>query len=413
VSEPSSTGDAANHTASGDNPTAANHSTSTSTSTGTGSAARAAVAIPPGAGATLPNTRAIPPNTDATPPSTSVNPPGKRATAGGTVADGIAADGRLEAYRGELVGYSYRMLGSGFEAEDAAQETLVRAWRSLDRFDENRAPMRTWLYTIATNICLDMVRSTQRRARAMDLGPAAQGPDLGTPLPESAWIQPIPDSRVLLAGGDPAELVAQRETIRLAFVAALQHLPARQRAVLILRDVLCWQATEVATLLDTTVASVTSALQRARGTLRSVPITPAEPFQPTDLAQRDLLARYCDAFERYDVEALVSLLHKDATMSMPPFRWWLRGRAAIRKALLAAGRPCDGAKLTPTTANGSPAFAQYRAGPGGRQEPFALIVLELAGGLITETTTFLDAGRLFPHFGLATDEFPGATPYNR
>jgi RNA polymerase sigma-70 factor (ECF subfamily) len=317
-------------------------------------------------------------------------------------------DLRLERFRAELIGYCYRMLGSAFEAEDAVQETLVRAWRSLDRFDEDRAPLRSWLYTISTNICLDMLRSTQRRARAMDLGPSAHaGPDLGVPLPESAWVQPIPDSRVLPADGDPAELAAQRETIRLAFVAALQYLPPRQRAVLILREVLCWRADEVARLLDTTVASVTSALQRARRTLKTVPIAPAEPFQPISEAQQRLLARYCDAFERYDVETLVSLLHEDATMSMPPFPWWLRGRAEIRQALLAAGRPCEGARLVSTVANGSPAFAQYRpGGPHGRYEPFALIVIELADSLITETTTYLDAERLFPLFDLPTGPGP-------
>ncbi len=314
----------------------------------------------------------------------------------------VGMDLRLEQFRAELVGYCYRMLGSAFEAEDAVQETLVRAWRSLDRFDEDRAPLRSWLYTIATNICLDMLRSAQRRARAMDLGPAARaGSDLGVPLPEGAWIQPIPDSRVLPAGGDPAELAAQRETIRLAFVAALQHLPPRQRAVLILREVLCWQADEVARLLGTTVASVTSALQRARARLRTFHIAPAEPFQPMNQHQRQLLSRYCDAFERYDVEALVALLREDATMSMPPFRWWLCGRADIRRALLAAGRPCDGARLVPTVANGSPAFGQYRpGGPDGRYEPFALVVIELSDGLIAGTTTYLDAERLFPLFDL-------------
>jgi RNA polymerase sigma-70 factor (ECF subfamily) len=333
-----------------------------------------------------------------------------------------AMDRRLEQFRVGLVGYCYRMLGSGFEAEDAVQETLLRAWRSIDRFDANRAPLRSWLYAIATNICLDMLRSAQRRALAMDLGPAAQaGADLGVPLPETAWIHPMPDSRTLTDAGDPAELVAQRESIRLAFVAALQHLPPRQRAVLILRDVLCWPADEVAALLDTTIASVTSALQRARGRLKAVHIGPAEPFQPMDPVQQHLLARYCDAFERYDVEALVSLLHEDAAMSMPPFVWWLRGRADIRAALLAAGRPCEGARLVPTVANGSPAYGQYRpGGPHGGLAPFALIVIGLSDGLIREMTTYLDAARLFPLFGLPTgpgmrpgpsDEFAGATAY--
>jgi RNA polymerase sigma-70 factor, ECF subfamily len=320
------------------------------------------------------------------------------------VPDPKGMDLRLDQFRVELIGYCYRMLGSAFEAEDAVQETLVRAWRSLDRFDADRAPLRSWLYAIATNVCLDMLRSAQRRARAMDLGPAAHaGPDLGVPLPEEVWIQPIPDSRALPADGDPAELAAQRETIRLAFVAALQHLPPRQRAVLILREVLCWKAGEVARLLGTTVASVTSALQRARTTLKAIQIVPAEPFQPMDQAQQHLLARYCDAFERYDVETLVSLLHEDAIMSMPPFAWWLCGRAEIRRALLAAGRPCEGTRLVPAVANGSPAYAQYRpVGPHGDYEPFALIVIEVSDGLISETTTYLDAARLFPLFGLPT-----------
>jgi RNA polymerase sigma-70 factor, ECF subfamily len=200
---------------------------------------------------------------------------------------------RLERFRVELIGYCYRMLGSAFEAEDAVQETLVRAWRSLHRFDESRTQLRSWLYAIATNICLDMLRSAQRRARAMDLGPSTSGgPDLGVPLPESAWILPIPDSLAAAAISDPAELAAQHETIRLAFVAALQYLPPRQRAVLILRDVLCWKSEEVAQLLGSTVAAVTSALQRARETLRAVHIAPTEPFQRINEEQQQLLARY-------------------------------------------------------------------------------------------------------------------------
>src|SRR5215471_114023 len=202
---------------------------------------------------------------------------------GAAVPDPRGMDFRLGQFRVELIGYCYRMLGSAFEAEDAVQETLVRAWRSLDRFDEGRAPLRSWLYAIATNVCLDMLRSAQRRARAMDLGPPAQvGPDLGTPLSEGVWIQPTPDDRVLPAAADPAELTAQHETIRLAFVAALQHLPPRQRAVLILRDVLCWQSDEVARLLATTVAAVNRSLQRARATLKSVHVAQTEPFQPMD-----------------------------------------------------------------------------------------------------------------------------------
>nr|BFE82110.1 hypothetical protein GCM10020093_047110 [Planobispora longispora] len=247
---------------------------------------------------------------------------------------------RFEPFRGELVGYCYRLLGSGFEAEDAVQETLLRAWRSSGRYDERRASPRTWLYSIATNVCLDMLRSAQRRALAMDLSRAADaGADIGAPLPEGAWVQPVPDGLVLPADGDPEETAVRRETIRLAFIAALQHLPPRQRAVLILRDVLAWKAEEVAHLLETTVASVTSALQRARATLRAIDTVPGEPFRPSDPAQRELLARYCAAFERHDVAALVALLHEDATMSMPPFAWWLRGRDRIRRRCWIRRRP--------------------------------------------------------------------------
>ena len=321
--------------------------------------------------------------------------------------ESVEMDCRLEQHRVELTGYCYRMLGSAFEAEDAVQEALVRAWRNFDRFDEGRASLGSWLYTIATNVCFDMLRSTQRRARAMDLGPSSQAEaPLGVPLHERTWVQPIPDSRVLPAGGDPAELAAQRETIRLAFVAALQHLPPRQRAVLILREVLCWKADEVAQLLDTTVASVNSALQRARSTLAARNLTPSEPFQPMDEAQQKLLARYVKAFERHDVDALVSLLHEDATMSMPPFPWWLCGRAEIRRALLGSGA-CHGDRLVPTVANGSPAFGQYRpSGPEGAHEPFALLIIEVSGGWITETATYLDAARLFPLFDLPLELGP-------
>lgn len=299
----------------------------------------------------------------------------------------------LETFRPELTGYCYRMLGSAFEAEDAVQETFVRAWRA--DHDPARAPVRTWLYAIATNICLDMLRSAQRRARAMDLGPAAApGPDLGVPLPASAWVQPVPDHLL----GDPAEIAARRESVRLAFVAALQRLPPRQRAVLILRDVLAWRAEEVARLLDTTVASVHSASQRARATLtRSAP--PEPPDTPFDAAHRDLLARYVDAFERYDVAALTALLHEDATMSMPPFRWWLRGRADIGAALAAADGTCRGARLVPTSVNGSPAFGQYRPVAGGHA-PFALVVLEVSRAGLTSLTTHLDLAEALPFYGL-------------
>ncbi|MEU3169297.1 sigma-70 family RNA polymerase sigma factor [Streptosporangium sp. NPDC006930] len=324
------------------------------------------------------------------------------------MAETLTGEGsRLEPFRGELTGYCYRLLGSGFEAEDAVQETLLRAWRAFDRYDERRASLRTWLYSIATNICLDMLRSTQRRALATDLSRAADGgPSIGEPVSERVWVQPVPDGLVLPMDGDPEELAVRRETIRLAFVAALQHLPPRQRAVLILRDVLRWKAGEVADLLETTVASVTSALQRARSTLRTVDAMPGEPFRPSDPGQRELLARYCSAFERHDITALVALLHEDATMSMPPFTWWLRGRDLIERALLDPNASCAGARLVPAAANGSPAFWQTRPGPDGVHVPFGLVLLDVSEGLISGITTYLDTDRLIPLFGAPAVSFP-------
>jgi RNA polymerase sigma-70 factor (ECF subfamily) len=307
---------------------------------------------------------------------------------------------RLEQHRGELTGYCYRMLGSTFEAEDAVQETMVRAWRAFDRF-EGRAALRSWLYRIATNVCMDMLNGRKRRARPMDLGPArtADGP-LGGTLPEATWLEPIPDSRVLPEDGDPAEVAASRETIRLAFVAALQHLPARQRAVLILREVLQWKASEVAELLDTTVVSVNSALQRARAALSASEVSPSETLQPMDDDQRALLGRYVDAFERYDIESLVALLHEDATLSMPPYELWLRGPDQVARWMLGIGAKCRGSRLIAISANGSPGFGQYRPVPGGGHEPWALQVLEISDGRITGLNSFLDTARLFPVFGL-------------
>jgi RNA polymerase sigma-70 factor, ECF subfamily len=311
-----------------------------------------------------------------------------------------AVEERLEQHRGELTGYCYRMLGSTFEAEDAVQETMVRAWRAFDRF-EGRAALRSWLYRIATNVCMDMLNGRQRRARPMDFGPAgmAEAP-VGPMLPEATWLEPIPDGRVMAEASDPAELAASRETIRLAFVAALQHLPARQRAVLILREVLHWKASEVAELLDTTVVSVNSALQRARAALNASEISPSDTLQPMDEDQRTLLDRYVQAFERYDIESLVSLLHEDATLSMPPFDLWLRGPDEVAKWFLGHGIGCRGSRLVPISANGSPGFAQYRPSADGGHEPWALQVLEISDGRITGLNSFLDTQRLFPLFGL-------------
>jgi RNA polymerase sigma-70 factor (ECF subfamily) len=307
----------------------------------------------------------------------------------------------LEGHRTELTAYAYRMLGSAFEAEDAVQETMLRAWRSVEGF-EGRAALRTWLYRILTNVCLDMLSGRQRRARPVDLGPArtADAP-LGEALPEEAWIEPIPDGRVLPASADPAEVTESRESIRLAFVAALQHLPPRQRAVLILREVLGWKAAEVAELLDTTIPSVNSALQRARSGLAARGVTGEGPSEPVDEGQRELLARYVDAFERYDMNALTALLREDATWSMPPYELWLRSHLDIRRWCLGPGIGCKDSRLLPTAANGSPAFGQYKPSASGR-EPWSLQVLEVSGDRITGITFFLDTERWFPLFGLPT-----------
>ncbi|HEX3622362.1 MAG TPA: sigma-70 family RNA polymerase sigma factor [Acidimicrobiales bacterium] len=309
-----------------------------------------------------------------------------------------AAEQDLETYRRELTAYCYRMLGSGFEAEDAVQETMVRAWRNLDRF-EGRSALRSWLYRIATNVCLDMLQGPQRRARPMDLGPSSTADTALAPgLPEQAWVQPIPDARVVPTDADPAEVAATRDSVRLAFVAALQHLPPKQRAVLILREVLRWQATEVAELLDTTVASVNSALQRARTTLASTDVEASGPG-PDDVEQQALLARYVDAFERYDMTSLISLIHEDATFSMPPFALWLRGPVEVERWLLGQGFGCKGSRLLPTWANGRPAFGSYKPAGDGVHLPFALQVLDTSGGRITAWQNFLYP-ELFPLFGL-------------
>jgi RNA polymerase sigma-70 factor, ECF subfamily len=300
------------------------------------------------------------------------------------------AFGELEQHRRELTAYCYRMLGSPFEAEDAVQDTLLRAWKSIDRF-EGRSALRSWLYRIATNVCLDMLGGRERRARPMDLGPSGEPvAENLRELSEVTWIEPTPD---------PAEATVERETIRLAFVAALQHLPPRQRAVLILREVLHWQASEVAELLDTSVASVNSALQRARATLSDADVHDSTP--KLEEAERELLERYVEAFERYDVNALTELIHEDATQSMPPYDLWLTGRDDIFAWWWGPGIGCKDSRVIPTVAaNGSPAFGQFKPSPDGGYEPWALQVLELSGGRIVELTFFLSTEKLFPLFGL-------------
>ncbi|MFE8988402.1 sigma-70 family RNA polymerase sigma factor [Streptomyces collinus] len=323
------------------------------------------------------------------------------------MANGTAAptdlDTRLEAHRTELTGYCYRMLGSSFEAEDAVQDTMVRAWRSYDKF-EGRSSLRSWLYRIATNVCLDMLTAGNKRARPMDLTestPLAQA--ALSPRPDNTWLEPMPDARVLPTTGDPAEAAIAKESVRLAFMAALQKLPAKQRAVLILREVLAWKASEVAELLDTSVASVNSALQRARATLaeRQEPGAEAAVSDPLDEDQQKLLDRYVAAFEGYDMTALTALLHEDAVMTMPPFDLWLTGTRDITGFMTTLGAPCAGSRLVPVQVNGLPGFAQYKPDPEkGGFTPWAVQVLEISDGRITGFHCFLDTQRWFPLFDL-------------
>ncbi len=322
-----------------------------------------------------------------------------------TTAANAEGFGELERHRRELTAHCYRMLGSPFESEDAVQETLVRAWRSLDSF-EGRASVRSWLYRIATNVCLDMLDAKQRRARPMELGDA-RSPDgpIGEILPEVTWVEPVPDALVTSDSADPAAVAESRETIRLAFIAALQHLPPRQRAALILCEVLHWKAAEVAELLQTSTPAINSALQRARATLDA-----AETHDPAHGAlsesDSDLLARYVDAFQRYDMDALTSLIHEDATQSMPPYELWLRGRDDIFAWWVGKGAGCRGSRVFATqTANGSPAFAQYKPREDGSEgyEPWALQVLEIVDGKIVEMTFFLSTDTIFPLFGVPLD----------
>ena len=310
----------------------------------------------------------------------------------------LSVEEQLELHRVELTAFCYRMLGSS-DAEDAVQETFIRAWRSFDRF-EGRSALRSWLYRIATNVCFDMLDGRKRRARPMDLGPAREPVAENLHTPEVAGLEPMPDGR-LVPEGDPAEVVAARESVRLAFVAALQHLPPKQRAVLILCEVLRWKAAEVAELLETTVASVNSALQRARATLEASEATPA--MTPSvNAADAELLGRYVAAFESYDMAALTELIHEDATQSMPPYDLWLAGRDDILTWWVGPGGGCRGSRVVPVeAANGAPAFGQYKpAENGSGHEPWALQVLEIEDGRIVELTFFLSTDTIFPLFGL-------------
>jgi RNA polymerase sigma-70 factor, ECF subfamily len=307
---------------------------------------------------------------------------------------------QLEQHRRELTGYCYRMLGSPFEAEDAVQETLLRAWRGLDRF-EGRAALRSWLYRIATNVCMDALDRRKRRARPMDLGPASEPIEANLhQQPEVTWIEPIPFG--LVAPEDPAQEAERRETLRLAFIAALQHLPPRQRAALILVEVLRWRASEAAELLETTTASINSALQRARATLEASGAAATDRVPEMDRDQRALLARYVEAFEAYDIDLLTAVIREDAIQSMPPYDLWLEGREDILTWFFGPGIGCSGSRLIPVdAANGAPAFGQYKPSESGEGfEPWALCVVQLDQGGVKELTFFLDTDRLFPLFGL-------------
>jgi RNA polymerase sigma-70 factor (ECF subfamily) len=288
------------------------------------------------------------------------------------------------------------MLASPHDAEDAVQETFIRAWRGLSHLDD-RAGLRPWLYRIATNVCLDMLKGRNRRALPTSVARAQSrhGWDashelaLGTPRPEATWVQPVPDDLIASRGVDPADTVVERESVRLAFIAAMQDLQPRQRAVLILRDVLGWKAEEVAQLLGTSTDAVNSTLRRARATM--------DQARELDL---ELLGRYVEAFERYDVGALVALLHEDATLTMPPFELWLRGIDDIGRFLAAMQSEGGHDRVVTVAANGCPALAVYRPGhESGELEAFGIHVLECASERIVAIHAFLDPG-LFAVFGL-------------
>jgi len=307
--------------------------------------------------------------------------------------------GQLEPFRRELTGYCYRMLASPFDAEDAVQETLLRAWRGLSRF-EDRMGLRPWLYRIATNVCLDMLKGRAHRALPAEVAPVATGQFLmGAPRPEATWIAPISDELVAAPDPDPGDVAVGRESIRLAFIAALQHLAPRQRAVLILRDVLRWQASEVAEFLETTDTGVNSMLRRARSAIADLDLD-AIPASPPEV-ERELLASYVDAFQRYDVDALVDLLHDAVLIAMPPFELWLQDVTDAQRFLASMD---DGGhdRVIPVAANGQPAVAVWRPDPTtGTLEAYALMVLEVTGDKIASIHAFLDSA-IFAAFGFST-----------
>ncbi len=327
----------------------------------------------------------------------------------------------LERLRPALTGYCYRMLGSGFEAEDATQEAMVRAWRRSDTLVE-RGALKPWLFRIATNVCLDQIDSRKRRARPIDLADHGMADTpIGAPLPETTWILPIADGQAIDPDGDPAAQTADREALRLAFVAALQHLPARQRVVLVLREVLRWSAKEVAELLETSVPSVNSALQRARATLDELALQDTDaPARPNDEDERRLLEQYLEAFAEYDIDRIVALLRYDVVFDMPPLALWLRGPEQVGRFMLGQGAACRGSKLIAVAANGCPAFASYKPdSESGAWLPWSLTVLEpVADGdgapAVAGVHNFLQPfmPSLFQTFGLP-DRLTAADPVMR
>ncbi|HEX6444783.1 MAG TPA: sigma-70 family RNA polymerase sigma factor [Streptosporangiales bacterium] len=321
-----------------------------------------------------------------------------------TVADNPVDEDFLrqaDAYRRELTAHCYRMLGSIQDAEDLVQETYLRAWRAYDRF-EGRSSLRTWLHRIATRACLTALESSGRRMLPTGLG--APSADPGIPVEEShevPWLEPVPDDLVSTDGSDPAAVATSKESIRLAFVAALQHLPPRQRAVLILRDVLQWRAAEVAEAVGVTTTAVNSILQRARAQIEQVMPTEETVSPPEDAEQRALLDRYVTAFENKDIDAIVSLFTSDAVWEMPPFPGWYHGPADIGR-LIDVQCPAKGPgdmRLVPTTANGQPAFGVYLLGEDGVHRPFQLQVLTIGEHGVTHVGVFFELG-LFETFGL-------------
>jgi RNA polymerase sigma-70 factor (TIGR02960 family) len=317
----------------------------------------------------------------------------------------------LEALRTSLTAFCYRLLGSAADTDDAVQETIVRAHHHRQQYDPARGALRTWVFRIATNTCLDLLRGARRRALCVDLGPAAlSGAELSSPLPPERFVEPMPDAR-LIAARDPGDVVAERDSVRLAFVAALQHLAPRQRATLVLREVLCFSAAETADMLGTTTAAINSALQRAHDTLHRHRPSMSDPFDPSDVGQRELLERYVTAFEAHDVARLAELLREDARTSMPPFGWWLEGGALI--AALVGEGGCAGARLLPTAISGQPGFGQYRPDDRGVLRPFALVLVEIGEERIAHLTTFLGTEDRFPEFGLPLVLEPQLVPHDR